>query len=304
MTGTEAGSSEPEPAILTAQEAEALARRHGMTQVGQRPTLGGYLADLWRNRHLMWAMAKGDFIASHQDNHLGLLWSVINPLLLAVSYYLIFGLLIGTRGGIENFVSFLTIGLFIFIPISSAMTSGGKSVTGKVGMIRSLKFPRVLLPVTSMLSEFLGALPAFVTLVVIALAMGERPSLQWLLFPVALLVVLAFCLGLSMICARLVDLVRDASNLLPLTVRLLRYVSGIFFSVQDSLARFDSPPRWVAYALEYQPVAVMLTLVREPLMEEFAVRWQTWAVAGGWAVLFLVVGFVVFWRGEGSYGRG
>jgi teichoic acid transport system permease protein len=86
-------------------------------------------------------------------------------------------------------------------------------------------------------------------------------------------------------------------------VRLLRYVSGVFFSVEAALARFDDPPAWIALVLQYQPVAVLLTLVRETLMDQYAVQWQTWAVSVGWALVFVTVGLVVFWRGEGSYGR-
>ncbi len=292
------------PVSLDAAQAEKLAHRHGMSLVGQRPHLGAYLREVWHRRHFVWALSKGDFVAGHQDNYLGLLWSIINPLLLGASYYLIFGLLIGTRGGIENFVSFLTIGLFVFIPISSAMTSGGKSVLGKTGMIRSLRFPRIILPITVMISEFLSAMPAFLTLIVIAVISGEQVTVKWLLFPVALLIVLVTCMGIAMICARAVDMVRDAANLLPLIVRLLRYVSGVFFSVPDALARFDDPPTWIALALQYQPVAVMLTMVRETIMGEYSLQWETWAVSGAWTVLFVVLGVVVFWRGEGTYGRG
>lgn len=302
MTDHEAGGPGAGSA-LSGREAEELARRHGMQPVGRRPGFLEYLGDIWRHRHLMWALAKGDFVATHQDNYLGLLWSVLNPIMLGVSYYLIFGLLIGTRGGVDNFVSFLTIGLFTFIPLASAMTSGGKSLVGKMGMIRSLTFPRVLLPVTVVLSEFLATVPAYLVLVLIAILSGETPDLSWLLFPLALLVVMAVGLGLAMIFARVVHAVRDATNVIPLMVRLLRYVSGVFFSVEAALARFDDPPTWIALALQYQPVAILLTLVRETLMDQYAVQWQTWAVSVMWAVLFVTVGLVVFWRGEGSYGR-
>lgn len=289
---------------LTPQEAEELAAQHGLSLVAQRPGLFAYLRDVWRHRHLMWALAKGDFVATHQDNYLGLLWSVINPLLLGLVYYLIFGLLIpGVRGGVDNFISFLTIGLFTFIPLASAMTSGSKALRGKIGMIRSLSFPRVLLPITVVLSEFVSALPAFVILVLIALATGETPNLEWLLFPVALGVVLLVSLGLGMIFARIVHAVRDAGNVVPLIVRMLRYVSGVFFSVQYSLERSPDAPQWIALILTYQPVAVLLTLVREPLMDEYAVQWQTWVASVGWGVLLFLIGFLVFWRGEGTYGR-
>lgn len=295
------------PPVLPAEQAAELARTHGLRPVGTRPAMGAYLADLWRYRHLMWEMAKGEFVAEHQDNYLGLLWSVLNPLLLAGAYYLIFGLLIGTRGGIENYVAFLTIGLFVFTPMAGVFTSGSRALLGRLGMIRSLTFPRVLLPVTVALAHFLSAVPAFLVLLVIALLTGERPTLSWLLYPVALLVVVVMSVGIAMIGARVVHAVRDTANLLPLTTRLLRYVSGIFFSVEVSVdrltARFSELPDAVGLALEYQPVAVVLTMTRETLMHDYPLQWETWAVAAGWAVLLLIVGFVVFWRGEGTYGR-
>lgn len=291
------------PPEIPADEAAALAERHGLREVNVRPGLLAYLRDLWRYRHLMWSMAKGEFVAEHQDNYLGMIWSVLNPILLGIAYYLIFGLLIGTRGGIENFVSFLTIGLFVFIPVSTALTSGSKSLLSKLKMIRSMTFPRVILPLTVTLATFVSAAPAFVVLIFIALISGERPTVAWLLYPVALLIVVVMCTGFALVGSRLVHAFRDAANLMPLLTRMLRYTSGVFFSLEASIARFDSAPAVVAIVLEYQPVAVALTLVREPLMAEYTVQWETWAIASGWAVAFLVGGFIFFWRGESSYGR-
>lgn len=291
------------PPVLPAQDAAALAARHGLSEAGVRPGFLAYLGELWHFRHLLWAMAKGEVISEYQDNHLGWLWSIINPILLGVSYYLIFGLLIGTSRGIDNFVTFLTVGLFVFIPISLVLASGSKSLLSKMKMIRSLSFPKVLLPVTVTLAHFVSAVPAFAVLVLIALVSGETPTLEWLLFPVALAVVLVMCLAFALIGSRLVHAFRDLSNLMSLITRLLRYVSGVFFSVEASMARFEGAPAWIGHVLEYQPVAVALTLVREPLMGEYPVRWETWAVALAWAFGLLIVGFVYFWRGEGSYGR-
>ena len=291
------------PPVIPAEQAAAIAERYGLREVTLRPSMLGYLRELWRYRHLMWTMAKGEFVAEHQDNHLGWIWSVINPILLGVSYYLIFGVLIGTRGGIDNFVSFLTIGLFVFIPISSALAAGSKVLVSRTKMMRALRFPRVLLPLTVTLSHFVSAIPAFAVVVLIALVSGEPITLEWLLFPVALLVVLVMCIGLALLGSRLVHAVRDLGNLMPLIVRLLRYVSGVFFSIEASIDRFDGAPAWIGYCLEFQPVAVALTLVREPLMAEYPVLWQTWAVALAWSFGMLIVGFIYFWRGEGTYGR-
>ena len=292
-----------QPPVLPYAEAEELARRHGMTQVAVRPSLGSYITEIWHYRHLMWSLAKGEVVSQHRDNYLGILWSVINPILLGVAYYLIFGQLLGLSRDVDNFVAFLTVGLFTFSFISATLTSGARSLLGNVGMMRSLAFPRVLLPVVKVISEFVNNIPAFLVLVVIALITEEPVTWEWLLFPVALLIVVVMGLGIAMLISRAVHNVRDLANIVPLITRLLRYVSGVFFSIQVRFATIDDAPRWVGLVLEYQPVAVSLTLVRETLLEGFELRWETWAAAAAWAVLLFVAGFVVFWRGEGTYGR-
>lgn len=292
-----------QPEALPAGDAAALAAAHGMQRVATRPTLRSYLADIWRYRNLMWSLAKGEVVSQHQDNYLGLLWSVINPILLGVAYYLIFGVLLGLDRDVDNFVAFLTIGLFTFTFISATLTSGARALLGKVGMMRSLAFPRILLPVVVVVSSFVNAIPAFLVLLVIALISGEPVTWHWLLYPVALLIVSMMGLGLALMISRVVHAVRDLANVVPLIVRLLRYVSGVFFSMEARLATLDNVPTWLSLALQYQPVGVALTLVRETLMEGMPLRWETWVVASAWAFVLMIAGFVIFWRGEGSYGR-
>lgn len=291
------------PPALSAQEAEALAVRHDLVPVGRRPSLPAYLRQVWRHRHLMWQLAKGEFAGEHQDNYLGFLWAILNPLLLGLAYYLIFGLFLGTSRGIEHFITFLTAGLFTYALFSTSLTSGSTSLLSRQKMMRSLQFPRVLLPIVTVAAALVSQLPAFGVLLVIAGWEQGAVSWTWLLFPVALLVVTVMGLGIAMLTSRLVHAARDLANLMPLIVRLLRYVSGVFFSVELQLERFGDPSPVLAAALQYQPAAVSLTMVREALMVGEPLRWETWAVAGGWAVAFFVVGFVVFWRGEGTYGR-
>ena len=131
---------------------------------------------------------------------------------------------------------------------------------------------------------------------------GGKVEWTWLLYPVALLIVTTMGLGIAMIAARLVHGARDLANLMPLLVRLLRYVSGVFFSIDLQLDRLGAEGL-TALLLTYQPAAVALDVVRETIWDAAPLDPVTWAVATGWAVLFFVGGFIFFWRGEGSYGR-
>lgn len=290
----------PLPALTPAQ-AQALASRHGLEQVGVRPSLPRYLREIWERRRFLLTLATNETVSRNRNNYLGQLWAVLNPLMLAGAYFLIFGVLLNTREGTENFVGFLVAGLFVFLYSASCIVRGSRSVIDNTGLIRALRFPRALLPLSVVLTEFVSALPTFAVLLLIVGITEGAVYVTWLLFPVALLIVTVMNAGLALLGARLMHASRDVVNTLPIVVRMLRYVSGVFFSVETLGARLGPV---VHTLLQIQPIAISLTLVRETLLAETPLRWQTWALASGWAVLFLVVGMIVFWRQETRYGRG
>lgn len=289
------------PPAPTLQEAKALAARHGLRSLSQRPPLRQYLADLWQRRSFIWTLSSAESYAKNEENHLGQLWAVINPALLIVSYYLIFGLLLGTRGGIDNFVGFLGIGVVMFAFTSTVVTRGAKAITGKLSLVRTLHFPRAILPISVTLTEFLASVPAFGLLFVLMFATGERPDWEWLLFPVAVLLQAVALLGFAFIAARLVNASQDIGNLIPVIVRLLRYTSGVFFPVVHYA---QQAPVVIQQALTMQPFALMLTTGRQALLGGEAVVLTDWLVMAAWAVGTCVIGLVLFWRAEARYGRG
>lgn len=297
-SATAAGDGVPSPAEL-----EAIATQHGLRRVGHRPPFGEYLRELWGRRQFLWTLSTAQAFAKTQESRLGQVWTILNPIMLAAAYYLIFGLLLDTRDGTDNYVGFLTAGIFTFVFLSTVMSSGARAVTGSMQLVRSLAFPRALLPISKVLTELVAAAPTFVVLLVIMLVTGERPSWEWLMFPVALLLIGSMSMGIGLILARVVHDSRDAANFIPLLIRLLRYVSGVFYSVEHYLGRMDAP-QWLVLVMNYQPVAVMLRLVRESLMAEAPLDPTTWLVSLGWAVALPMFGLLFFWRGEGTYGRG
>lgn len=300
---TEAPERASLPPALSGEEAAALAKAHGLRTLGERPPLGRYLRDLWERRSFVWTLASAQAYAQNEGNRLGQLWSVLNPLLLIGSYFVIFGLVLGTRGNVENFIGFLAIGVVLFSFTSSVITSGAKAVTGNINLVRALHFPRAILPLSVMLRELIGNLPGFALLFGVMLVTGESPSLTWLLFPVAVLMQGVFLLGLALIGARVVNASRDLGNLIPVIVRMLRYISGVFFPVSHYGDQLGAP--WGAILVN-QPFALSLDLGRQALIggPDFPIQWDQWLEMGCWAVATAVVGLVVFWWDEARYGRG
>jgi teichoic acid transport system permease protein len=283
--------------MTSGEEAAELATRYGLTRIDRNPSFTEYVRRLWRRRAFVVELAKARAYRRHQSNYLGQLWAVLDPLLLAGSYFLIFGLLLRTDRGVDNFIGFLTVGIFIYSFIAATTTSGAKSITGNQNLIRGVRFPRAALPVSVAMSEILTLLPALAVLLVILLVTGERLTWKLALLPASVVVMFVFCIGLSLLAARAVASWRDAANFIPTGVRLMRYASGVMFSIAAYAGH-----GLIGTLMQYQPVAVYLELVRSCLLAETAMTPTLWAFAGGWALVFVGAGIVLFWRAEHRYG--
>lgn len=300
---TEAPQRAPLPPALTTEEAAELAASHGLRTLSERPPLGRYLRDVWQRRSFLWTLSSAESYAKNEDNRLGQVWAVLNPLVLIASYYAIFGILLKTDRGIDNFVGFLAIGVVMFTFTSSVITRGVKAITGNLPLVRALHFPRAILPISVGLTEFLATVPAFVLLFVLMLVTGETPDWEWALFPLAVVLQGIALVGVAFIGARMVNISRDLGNLIPVTVRLLRYVSGVFFPVIHYGQNLPDP---FQAALVNQPFALMLNLGRQSLLtgEGNGVVLNDWLMMTAWAIGLAAIGLVIFWWDEARYGRG
>ena len=299
---------------VAANGAEAVAKEFGLHRIGARPKLGQYLKSLWARRQFLWSLSTAKAYAQNRDNHLGQLWSVLNPLLWAAVYGLIFGLIMGGRQNMTatEYIPFLVVGIFVFRYMGSCMTTGAKAIQGNISLVRSLHFPRAIMPISVALSELIILLPGLAVMGVIIIACGQGPGWSWLLFPAVVLLFWMFGMGLALIMARLVVQVRDLANLLQFINRLLFYTSGVIFPIDRFAERFQELGiEWVQIVGLYQPFAVYLTLARTSLTDyqvldklgEPVSMAPYWGFGVGYSLLFLIVGFIFFWRAEERYGR-
>ncbi|WP_327683690.1 ABC transporter permease [Streptomyces sp. NBC_00467] len=283
-----------------------LAARHGLTVSGARPTLRAYIGQLWSRRHFITAFATARLTAQYSQAKLGQVWQLMTPLLNAAVYYFIFGILLGTSRHVADFVPFLVTGVFIWTFTANSIMTGTRAISGNIGLVRALHFPRASLPIALALQQLQQLLFSMGALVVILMFFGEFPKLSWLLAAPALLLQAVFNTGLSMVMARLAARTPDIAQLMPFLLRTWMYVSGVMWSIQAVL-KGQHLPHLVLLALECNPAAVYIDLMRFALIDSFTASQlppHVWAVALGWAVLFGVGGFLYFWNAEEQYGRG
>ncbi|WP_030383216.1 MULTISPECIES: ABC transporter permease [unclassified Streptomyces] len=302
---TAAGS--PAPAAAPPAETPAqLAARYGLSVSGARPSLPEYGRQLWARRHFIRAFATAKLTAQYSQAKLGQLWQVANPLLNAAVYFLIFGILLGTKRGVPDYVPFLVTGVFVWTFTQSSIMSGTRAISGNLGLVRALHFPRAALPVSFALQQLQQLLFSMCALVVILLAFGVPVSASWLLVLPALTLQFCFNAGVAMVMARWGAKTPDIAQLMPFVLRTWMYVSGVMWSI-DHVMRDRDLPHAVLLALQCNPAAVYIDLMRFALIDSFHASQlppHVWAVATGWALLAGVGGFIYFWKAEETYGRG
>jgi teichoic acid transport system permease protein len=281
-----------------------LAHRHGLSSAGALPSLPAYTRQLWSYRHFIAAYANAKVTSSLGKTRLGSLWQLLTPLINAGVYYTIFGLLLNTDRGMTNFVTYLCIGVFLFGFSQSVVQAGVQSITGNLGLIRALHFPRACLPIAVVLVELRNMLAAMVVLMSIVLVTGEPVTWQWLLVVPILMLQAVFNAGLATAGARLGIKLSDIRQLVPFVMRIWLYGSAVLYPVTFFAQRLDG---WKLAVVEANPLLVYIELMRHALMEDVALANPPavlWTQAVIWAVAVGLGGFVYFWRGEKGYGRG
>ncbi|NUL48774.1 ABC transporter permease [Cellulosimicrobium funkei] len=272
----------------------------GLRRVGARPHLGNYLRRLWDVRHFITYEARVSVGAQNRENRLGNLWLVLTPVLNGATYFLIFGVLLGTSRGVENFIGFLTIGVFMFMFTSRAVMQGANTLTSKNNVVEAFSFPRIALPVSSVLKETLTYLITLATMVVLLLAIPplEVVSWRWLLLIPVVALQLVMIMGLVLLFARMVSKIRDFAQILTFALRVWMYGSGVFYSFENII----SHPTVLAI-LQFNPMHQVLSITRDSLLYGVTPSWGQWLILGGWSVALLLVGTIVFWMADESLGR-
>lgn len=289
------------------------AARAGLIKVGGRPPLREYVSEVWRRRRFIYSMASFRIESENQQNSLGMLWVILKPLLNALVYGAIFGLLIGTQGRPPHFVEFLIIGVFVFEFFAQSWTAGGRAITNNAALVQSLAFPRMVLPLSAVMLRFLQFLPTIGIMLVFLVVSGNSPDLQWLLIIPLFVFYFLFNAGLALVTARLSVHWRDLNNILPFLTRFVFYTTGIFFSIEQRFgprpATADRPATpghpWVVDVSNWQPIHQFLSLARSALLQGdgYQVNERFWYGVAGWSIGLFAFGVWFFWRAEERYGR-
>ena len=250
------------------------------------PPLGQYLREAWRRRAFAFELSRTKLRAQHYNTAFGQLWLVLNPLLLALVYFILVDII---RGGSSQpgFFAHLVAGIFAYHLVSDAVRQGTKSVVTGGRLILNSAFPRVLLPMSSVISAVKRFVPCVLLYIPVHAASGlpVNANLLWV-FPLLFLLIVMSC-GLAMIVGALQVYFRDLKDFMPYLLRVWLFASPVLYFANQMPEKYQ-------FLLYVNPLGELLSAWSDVINRGGAPTVEQLAVGSAWAFGLLITGFLFF----------
>ena len=188
------------------------------------------IATFARFRHLLLLMVKRDFVTRYRRSVLGVLWSLLNPLLTMLVMTMVFSILF--RDGIENFPVYFFSGQLIFNFYSEASNSAMGSITGSAGTIKKVYVPKYIFPVSRVLSSVANLGFSFICFLFVFIVTGASFHWTFIFILIPLFYAFVFAMGIGMLLSAMAVFFRDITYLYGIAMTLLFFLTPIMYPVE------------------------------------------------------------------------
>jgi lipopolysaccharide transport system permease protein len=260
----------------------------------ERKALAPDFKELWAYRELLYFFMWRDVKVRYKQTVLGVLWVVLQPLLMMLIFAFLFGRVAGVKTDGVGYSLFAYAGLVAWTFFSHAVTAAGNSVVNSAGLITKVYFPRILVPVASVGATLVDFAISFVPLALMMIFWRVRITPYLLLLPVFIVIVVTLALGVGMFMAGLNVKYRDVGLALPFMLQLWFFASPIIYP----LSLFQGKVRWL---LALNPMAGILDGFRVSLYGYKSFDWPAIGFAALISFLFLVFATYRFKRVEREF---
>lgn len=252
------------------------------------------LAELLRYRQLIALLVVRELKVRYKRSIFGLLWTMLNPLLLMVVYTVVFATIM--KAPQRNFAIFLLAGLLPWLFFSISVLQGLNSILTNQELIRKVRVPQAVFPLSVVGSNLVNLVLSLIPLLLLMVVLRQPLTPALLFLPASILVLAVFTSGVTLLLATFTVFFRDVRHLAEVALQMLMYLSPVFYDLQ-MLGQHDS---WWFRAfrlfLRVNPLWYLLDLVRSPVYYGRLPSLQVTAIATGAAILAAAVGFAVFQR--------
>jgi ABC-2 type transport system permease protein len=239
--------------------------------------------DLRRFVSLTLALAATDFKLRFFGSALGYLWTLMRPLMLFGVLYFVFTEVVKFGAGVDHYAVYLLGSIVLFSFFSDTTSRGVTSLVERENLLRKIRFPRLVIPLSVALNAFFNLAMNLVAVFVFVFASGIEPRVDWLQLPLLIALLAVLSTGAAMLLSALYVRYRDMEPIWEVALQLLFYASPVLYVV-------SALPDSIEREAMASPIAAVLTQMRHALIDADAPTAS--AAIGGGARLLIPLAIV------------
>lgn len=244
------------------------------------------IKELYAYREMIFSLVRRDLNGRYKGSALGFLWTFINPLLQLGVYTLVFSVIMDN--GIEDYYLFLFVALIPWIFFSTSLSGGSSCIWSQKEMVKKIYFPREVLPIAFVTSQFVNMLLSFLVIFAVLIVSGKGINLIALLYlPIIVVVEYILSLSVAMISSAITVYLRDVEYILGIVTMAWQFLTPVMYSV-------DLVPEQLRTVFNLNPMTPIIVAYRDILYYKKVPEMETLIQACCLGVILLVVGMIIF----------
>ena len=251
-----------------------------------------YVDNFMQYQFLLSELVKKGIKLKYRRSYLGMIWSLLEPLLTMIVLTIVFGTLYGNTD--KTFPVYILTGRLLYSFFSQATKAALKSIRQNSAMIKKVYVPKYLYPLSSVLFNYVIFLISLIVLAVVSVVLGVKPTTHLWQSLVALVLILFISYGCGMILATIGVFFRDMEYLWSVALMLVMYTCAIFYYPSKLLKS-----GW-AWILKYNPLSCVIDIFRSGVFgEPMNIDYLIYTVA--FAVLSMLIGLICFKKKQDDF---
>lgn len=250
------------------------------------------VAGFMKYRYLLMELVKKGIKLKYRRSYLGLIWTLIEPLLTMVVLTIVFGTLLGNNE--KTFPVYILTGRLIYSMFSGATGAAMRAIRSNSAMIKKVYVPKYLYPLSSVLYNYVIFLLSLIVLFVVAVVLHVYPTIYLVQAIVPLITLLLLSLGVGMILGTFSVFFRDLEYLWNVALMLIMYMCAIFYYPEKLLNS------GYGFILKYNPLYCIIANFRSAVFGQ-PMNWSYAVYALGFSLVTMLIGFGVFYRQQDKF---
>ena len=251
-----------------------------------------YIKGFFRYRFLLEELVKKGIKLKYRRSYLGIVWSLIEPILTTIVLVIVFGTLFNNTN--PTFPLYIICGRLMHSFFSAGTKAASNSIRKNAGMIKKVYVPKYLYPLSDVLFNYLIFLISLLVLILVAIYTRTAPTLLiWQCIP-ALVLILVLTIGVGMLLATLNVFFRDMEYLWNVLLMLIMYMSAVFYYPERILSS------GFAWVLKYNPLYCIIDIFRGGIIGYMSDPWN-YGYAFCFSILAVIFGTAVFKKKQDDF---